>query len=106
MEKRIIQSNSILYSASITLMFFWILNVLKEGFDAVKSSLNFYPPVGPLLGLFLSSILFFAVLSVIIPAFKPKNQKLAFWMLVLSATIFVFLVFPPIFEPIADLMRE
>lgn len=105
MEKQVIQSNSVLYSASITLTFFWILNIFKESFDAVKSSLNFYPPVGPLLGLFLSSILFLAVLSVMVPVFKPRNQKLSFWMLVMSAIIFLFMVFPPIFEPLVDIIK-
>ena len=105
MEKQIIQSNSVLYSAGITLTFFWVLNILKESFDGIKSSLNFYPPIGPLLGLFLSSILLFAVLLAIVPLFKPKNQKLTFWKLVISAIIFVFMVFPPIFEPIVDLIK-
>lgn len=88
---------SIIWSASLTLTFFWVLNIFKETNSQVKVFLNFYPPTGPLLGLFLVSILFFLSLLLILPK-KWKDQKRAFWVLIISTIIFFLMTFPPIFE--------
>lgn len=88
---------STIWACSLTLTFFWVLNILKEANPAVKNFLNFYPPVGPLLGLFLVSILFFLTTLLVFPK-KGEDQKRAFWVLIISAIIFFLMTFPPIFE--------
>lgn len=104
MKKQITKANSILWSASLALTFFWVLNILKEVFSSVKNFLNFYSPVGPLLGLFLFSGLFAFVAYLIILTVKPASQKLAFWSYLISAVVFFLMVFPPIFEPLVDIL--
>lgn len=105
MEQQITKANSILWTASLTLTFFWVLNILKEIFSGVKNFLNFYPSVGPLLGLFLLSSLFTFVAYLIVLSVKPASQKLAFWSYLISAIIFFLMVFPPIFEPLVDIFN-
>jgi hypothetical protein len=101
----IIKANSILIAASISLIFFAILNIAKESNDFVKNLLNFYPPTGPLLGLFLSSILIFIFIYFLAFLLKPTNQKAAFFFILISSFVFFLLVFPPVFEPIVDLFK-
>lgn len=105
MEKQLIKVNSMLYATSLTLTFFWVLNISKEVVSGVKNFLNFYPPVGPLLGLYLFSGLFFHVAYLTVLSVKPTNQKLAFWSYLISAIIFSLMVFPPIFEPLVSIFR-
>ena len=103
-DKKIQQINSILWAAALTLNFFWILNILKESYKGVKAFLNFYPAVGPLLGLFIFSGIVFFISFVILVMIKPKSQKTAFWVYVISAVIFFFMVFPPIFKLFVDIL--
>jgi len=93
-----------IWAASLTLIFFWILNILKEANSGVKNFLNFYPPVGPLLGLFIFSILSLFAFLIILQALKPTNQKTAFWALVSSSILFFLMVFPSVFEVIAEII--
>lgn len=103
-DKKIQQINSILWAAVVSVNFFWILNILKESYKGVKAFLNFYPAVGPLLGLFIFSGLVFIIAFLILVALKPKNQKLAFWAYLISVIAFFFMVFPPVWEPIVDVL--
>jgi len=103
-EHKIQQTNSILWAATIALNFFWVLNILKEAFSGVKSFLNFYPPVGPLLGLFIFSVIIFFISILILVMIKPKSQKVAFWVYVTSILVFFLMVFPPVWEPIVDIL--
>lgn len=105
MEKQITKANSVLWAASLALTFFWVLNILKEVFSGVKNFLNFYSPVGPLLGLFLFSSLFAFAAYLIISSVKPTSQKLAFWSYLISAIVFCLMVFPPVFEPLVDILK-
>lgn len=98
------QINSVLWAATLALNFFWILNIFKEAFSEVKSFLNFYPPVGPLLGLYIVSGIVFLISFAVVAMIKPRSQKIAFWVYVISAVAFLFMVFPPIFIPIAHLL--
>ncbi|MBI2326709.1 hypothetical protein HYU92_00145 [Candidatus Curtissbacteria bacterium] len=98
-------ANSYLISASLSLHFFWILNIFKEAFPQIKNFLTFYQPVGPLLGLYILSSLVFVLLLIVFKLVKIGDQKKAFWFFVLSCVIFFFLVFPPIFGPIVDLIK-
>lgn len=103
-DKKIQQINSILWAAALTLNFFWILNILKESYKEVKAFLNFYPAVGPLLGLFLSSAVVLCLSYFVFAMIKPKSQKTAFWFYTISAIVFFFMVFPPIFNPFVDIL--
>src|SRR3989344_2523368 len=95
-EHKIQQINSVLWAAALTLNFFWILNILKESYKGVKDLLNFYPPVGPLLGLFIFSGIVFFVSILILLTIKPKSQRTAFLVYVTSALVFFLMVFPPV----------
>lgn len=99
------QAIIVIRASSLTLTFFWVLNIFKEANSVVKGFLNFYPPIGPLLGLFLFSILFLLILLVILRFVRPNNQKTAFWMLILSSFLFFFMTFPPVFEIFVNLIR-
>lgn len=103
-DNKIQQINSKLLAAGLTLNFFWILNILKESYKEVKAFLNFYPDVGPLLGLFIFSGIVFFISLVVLVMIKPKSQKTAFWFYALSAVIFFFMVAPPFFKPLVDIL--
>lgn len=105
METKETQAIKIIWASSLTLTFFWILNILKEGIPGVKNFLNFYPPVGPLLGLFLFSILSLFIFLIIFNSVKPKDQKLAFWVGLISPIIFLVMTFPPIFKMVINLFK-
>lgn len=96
--------NSYLVSAGISLNVFWISNVFKTANPGVKEFLDFYKPVGPLLGLFILSTLAFVVSLVIFRYFALGSQKFAVRFYIVSVIIFLFMVFPPILEPIAELL--
>lgn len=95
----------IIWAGSLTLVFFWVLNIFKEAYPAFKNFLNFYPPVGPLLGLFLFSILSLFIFLIVLGRVGLKNQKTAFWMLIVSTILFFLMTFPPIFEIFVELFK-
>ena len=100
-EIQISQANGYLVAAGLTFMVFWKINILKEAYPSVKSFLEFYKPIGPLLGVFAVSIAAFFIFSALFQLIKVKNQSFAFWFFAVSAIVFALMVFPPIFEPIA-----
>ncbi|HEY4694857.1 MAG TPA: hypothetical protein VIH52_02755 [Candidatus Nanoarchaeia archaeon] len=103
-DQKVQPLNSALWAAALALNFFWVLNILKEAFSSTKNFLNFYPSVGPLLGLFVFSGVVFLASVLIFLITKPKSQKTAFWVYIISAIIFFFMVFPPIFEPLVGFL--
>ena len=103
-DQKIQQLNSKLLAAGLTLNFFWVLNIFKESYAGVKSVLNFYAPVGPLLGLFIFSGIVFLLSYLVFVMIKPKSQKTAFWVYTISIIVFFLMVFPPIWEPIVDIL--
>ncbi len=100
------KANKYLLSASITLLLFAFINIFKTAFPAFSATLNFYPPVGPLLGVYILSIIIYLISLGIFTAVKINSQKSVFWFFVFSAIAFLLLVFPPIFEPIAHLLGQ
>lgn len=105
MEKNITTSLRFLWAGSFSLTFFWVLNILKESFNNIKEFLNFYPPIGPLLGLFIFSILAFILSLLTLKSVKLTDQKKAYFIMLISAILFSLMVFPPIFEIIVDLFH-
>jgi len=103
-ETKIYKVNAILWAAGVSLTVFWKLNILKEAYVPVKNFLNFYPPVGPLLGLFIFSGLAFIISFFVFSLLKLKSQKVAFWVLLISSIVFFLMVFPPMFEPVVGLL--
>ena len=96
--------HAILFSAATSLNAFWLLNVAKEASPAVKEFFNFYPVTGPLLGLYIASIIalvasFAAVRSLHVTR-AGAFMKFSGWYFVLSVIIFFFAVFPPVYEPV------
>lgn len=100
-EPNLQSANGYLVSAALALVVFWVLGILKAAFPGIKSLLNFYPPIGPLLGLFTVSLIAFVLFVSIFQVVKIRDQAFAFWFFVISTILFAFMVFPPIFEPIA-----
>lgn len=98
------EANSALVAGGLSLNLFWILNIFKTTYPGFGAILTFYKPIGPLLGLFIVSIIFFRLMVVLLNGFKIKSQRFAFWFFVFSIAIFIFMVFPPVFEPIAHLL--
>ena len=95
-----------LFAAATSLNAFWILNIMKEASPAVKAFLGFYPVTGPLLGLYIASILVFLV-SLAVLRNVPVTQtgafmKFAGWYFMLSVIVFFFGVFPPVYVPIVE----
>lgn len=111
-ETKISSANTVLISGGLTLVVFWVLNILKTASSAVKNFLTFYKPIGPLLGLYIISIISFFIFRVILKNVKIKNpaspagsQNQAFGFYVVSIVLFVFMVFPSIFEPIVHILN-
>ena len=96
---------STIWAASFTLTFFWVINIIKEANPQFKNSLNFYSPIGPLLGVFLLSLFSLFVFTIVFRVIKPANQKLAFWVLLISSIVFFFMTFPPIIGWIINLFH-
>jgi len=103
-DQKIQQLNSKLLAGGLTLNFFWVLNIFKESYAGVKSVLNFYAPIGPLLGLFVLSGIVFFVFYFLFAMIKPKSQKTAFWVYTISIIVFFLMVFPPFFEPLVGII--
>ncbi|OGH24168.1 MAG: hypothetical protein A3B47_04880 [Candidatus Levybacteria bacterium RIFCSPLOWO2_01_FULL_39_24] len=104
-NKNLEQAIGVLYSAVSSLTFFWVLNILKGAYPGVKATLNFYPPMGPLLGLFLASILVMGIALFIFRIMRLKNQKSAFLAFCFSIVLFSLMVFPPIFEVVVAFLK-
>src|SRR3989344_6382268 len=100
-EIQISQASGYLIAAGLTFIVFWAVNILKESYPAINSFVEFYKPIGPLLGVFAVSLLAFLIFSALLQLVKIKNQDFAFWFFAISAIIFALMVFPPIFGPIA-----
>ncbi len=104
-ETRLTKAYSALFAAAVSLTTFWLLNIIKESNGGFKSFLNFYPPIGPLLGLFLFSILGFWIAYFLAWLLKIKSQKLLLVFFIGSAILFFVMVFPPIFGPVVGLLK-
>lgn len=105
MDKSISTSLRFIWAGSFSLTFFWVLNILKERFSGIKNFLNFYPPIGPLLGLFIFSILIMILSLFVLKSFNLKSQKKAYFTILISAILFFLMVFPPIFEIVVNFLR-
>ena len=106
LENQIARANGYLLAGGLTFIVFWKTNILKEAYPAVKSFLEFYQPIGPLLGVFAVSLLAFIIFSALFQLIKVKNQNFAFWFFAVSAVVFVAAVFPPVFEPIVEILSK
>lgn len=104
-DQGITTANGYLVAIAISFVVFWVLTLLKAAYPALKSTLSFYDPIGPLLGLYTVSTIVFVVFSALFHVVKIKNQVFAFWFFVVSTIIFAIMVFPPIFEPIAHVLE-
>ncbi|MDP2720907.1 MAG: hypothetical protein Q8O75_03135 [bacterium] len=99
-ETQVSLANGYLVAAGLTFIVFWITNILKESYPSVKEFLEFYKPIGPLLGLFALSLASLVIFSTVFQIIKIKNQNIAVWFFIISAVLFAIMVFPPVFEPI------
>lgn len=90
--------NATLFAAATSLNAFWVLNIAKEAYPAVKAFFNFYPVTGPLLGLYLASIAIFCASYIV--GKKIGQGSMIRYYYILSALFFFVGVFAPIYEPI------
>ena len=90
--------NATLFAVATSLNVFWMLNIAKEAYPAVKALFNFYPVTGPLLGMYLASIAVFCVSYVL--GKSIVRTKVVQYYFMLSAVFFFFGVFSPLYEPI------
>lgn len=95
-----------LMSVAISLNAFWIINLAKTANESVKDTLDFYSPVGPLLGVFVASLVVLGLAFWVLRAAHVRiSEKFAYRFYVATAILFFLMVFPPIFEPIAELFE-
>lgn len=100
----------VLYAGALSLTLFWIMIILKGAYSAVENFLNWYSPVGPLLGLFgigllaffLTNVLFRSQLEQQNATDLTRHQKRAVTLFMVAAVLVLFMTFPPIFEPIVN----
>jgi hypothetical protein len=103
---------SSLYGGALSLTVFWLLVVLKAAYQPLSDFLNWYDPVGPLLGTFGVGLLVFLVgayafdtqLKATSAASPGVHEKRAALLFMLSIILVFFMTFPPIFEPIVEIL--
>ena len=104
---------SALYAGTAGLTVFWLTIIVKGVVSGVKSALNFYPDVGPLLGMFLVGFLTFIATYYLVvrimseqkKSVLTKHERTASILFVVSTVVIFIMTFPPIFEPIVDLFK-
>lgn len=102
-----------LYAGSAGLTVFWLIIIAKGVSSGIKSALNFYPDVGPLLGGFAVGILVFLVTNYLVVkvmkekenASLAKHEHKASVLFVVSCIVIFLMTFPPIFEPIVEIFH-
>jgi hypothetical protein len=94
--------NATLFATATSLNAFWILNIAKEAYPAVKTLFNFYPVTGPLLGLYIASIAVFCISYVL--GKRIARTSIVRYYLVLSALFFFLGVFAPVYGPIVRIL--
>jgi len=100
--------NSVIFAAATSLNAFWILIVLKGAYPAVSAFMNFYPPIGPLLGLYISSILIFVLCFLVCRfVFHSTDKALTpfYWYFIGSVILYVFITLPVFHGPLIDLLK-
>ncbi len=111
-SSKAIQATSVLYAGAVSMTSFWIFFILVESYHGLSSVFGFYKPVGALLGVFLASLFIFAVTCYGLTSYFANNssahkkvQAKAISSYMVSAILFLFMVFPPIIEPIIDWLK-
>jgi len=103
-----------MYAGSASVTIFWVLIILKESYEGISNLLNFYKPVGPLLGLFILALASFAAiyywavssLGSAVPIKQREHQIKASKMFISASILVFFMTFPPIFDVIVDLLKK
>ena len=100
--------NAALFSAATSLNAFWILIVLKGAYPAISKFMNFYPPIGPLLGLYIFSTLIF-VLCFFAGWFafrdRDKVSTLLYRYFIASVIFYALITLPVFHEPLIHLLK-
>lgn len=108
-------SNSIaaLYASSASVTAFWITIILKESYTGFSNLLNFYKPVGPLLGLFLLALFVFAAVYYAVNskldgakvASLRKHSQKSITVFMVSTILVFFMTFPPVFDFFVEILK-
>lgn len=100
--------NSVIFAAATSLNTFWILIVLKGAYPPVSSFMNFHPPTGPLLGLYIFSILIF-ILCFLAGWFAFQSRDKVWvslnWYFMGSVVLYVFITLPVFHDPLIRLLK-
>lgn len=108
MNKQYNTINSVIFAAATSLNVFWILIVLKGAYPKVSAFMNFHPPTGPLLGLYIFSILIFG-LCFLAGWFAFQSRDKAWpslnWYFIGSVILYVFITLPVFHEPVIHLLK-
>jgi len=100
--------NAAIFAAATSLNAFWILIVLKGSYPAISAFMNFHSPTGPLLGLYISSILIF-VSCFLADWFMFRNRDKTsaplYWYFIGSVIFYVFITLPVFHEPLIHLLK-
>ena len=99
--------------SSFKILHIWLLIILKGANSGIKSILNFYPDVGPLLGGFVVGFIAFVITYFVVAnILKEKNrselnshERKSSILFVVSTVLIFIMTFPPVFEPIVDIFH-
>ena len=88
-------SVSTMYAASISLNAYWVLIFFKHSFKGFSDALNWYPPVGPLMALFILGLAVFVVSCWLLGRYfadvsdseLKRQQRLAAQTLIISTVL-------------------
>lgn len=100
---------SIIYSASLSMTVFWLLIIAKGANKSINDLLNVHKGVGPLLSLFIISMIsliggYFLLKSVLkAKQLSGKQLNVAVWVLIIATVVFTLMTAPPFFEPIVEI---
>jgi len=102
-----------LYASAASVTVYWISIIIKEAYAGFSDILNFYKPVGPLLGLFILALLtffvvYYAINSSLSRAKTPiinKHLQKSVTLFVISTVLVFFMTFPPIFDWFVELLK-
>jgi len=106
-------SISALYAGSISVTLFWMLVLLKKAYGSLGDALRWNDAIGPLSGTFGVGLIvlvasYFAInkfLDGSSTAMLKKHEQMALRTFMVASILVFMMTFPPVFEPIAELLH-
>jgi len=103
---------SALYAGSISVTLFWLLVLLKKAYASLGDALRWNDAIGPLSGTFgvglITLIVCFYAIDKMLAGKKSsslmRHERIAIKSFVVASILVFVMTFPPVFEPIAELL--